>query len=474
MNPTDGKEINLLLMGLDSRVDIHGNELSPEMYEAIHAGEASAGGLNSNVLMFIHIPADGSKASIIAIPRDDYVDFPGCYMGVCKGKIKEAYGHGFQEKADELARDGKTDAASYYQQARDAGRRAEIETVQEFLNVRIDHFVEVTMAAFFQIAEVVQPITVCLQSKTSDEFSGADFEAGQQQISARQAMAFVRQRRDTSNSDLSYNFTDLDRSRRQQAFMISLLTELKNTNFFVNPKKVNDLAKVAQQNMVIDERLKLTQMASLANSLKGSKINFFTLPVKSFGIDPSGSAINVVDIDEVRSIVQSLLNQPSEQPSGQPDDSESSETVAEDFSDLGSGLTISVTNSSGYDGWARELISQMADYGFAPGLALTGDQIVEGSAISYGVNASSQAQRLAAKMKLKAAEDSTLPPTEVRIAMGSKFASWPRSAPQNSPEPAQQSAASLPSVVDGTDAEDGGPAPSDLTQLVGGAIPCVK
>ena len=82
------------------------------------------------------------------------------------------------------------------------------------MGIPIDHFVEVTLAAFFQIAEVVQPLTVCLNDDTSDPYSGADFERGVQEIDAAQAMAFVRQRRDVNDE----TFTDLDRTRRQQAF----------------------------------------------------------------------------------------------------------------------------------------------------------------------------------------------------------------------------------------------------------------
>lgn len=44
--------------------------------------------------------------------------------------------------------------AAAYQQARDAGRRAEIRTVDQFLGINVDHFVEVTMAAFYEVATV--------------------------------------------------------------------------------------------------------------------------------------------------------------------------------------------------------------------------------------------------------------------------------------------------------------------------------
>jgi Transcriptional regulator len=90
-----GPDMNILLMGLDSRLDMRGNPLSPELYDALHAGDATDGGLNANVLMFVHIPGDGSGAKAFSIPRDDYVDLAGCPDKECKGKIKTAYGLAF-------------------------------------------------------------------------------------------------------------------------------------------------------------------------------------------------------------------------------------------------------------------------------------------------------------------------------------------------------------------------------------------
>jgi len=111
-----------------------------------------------------------------------------------------------------LVAQGITDKTSLEQRSRDAGRQAEIAAVAQFLGVPVDHFVEVTLVAFYQIAQVVAPITVCLNEDTQDSYSGANFHRGYQQIDAAQAVAFVRQRRDYLHPQL--NFTDLDRERR--------------------------------------------------------------------------------------------------------------------------------------------------------------------------------------------------------------------------------------------------------------------
>jgi hypothetical protein len=75
--PADGAR-DILLVGLDSRTDAQGNPLSREVLDQLRAGEAD-GELNTDSLIFVHIPNDGSKAVAISLPRDTYVDIPGGY-----------------------------------------------------------------------------------------------------------------------------------------------------------------------------------------------------------------------------------------------------------------------------------------------------------------------------------------------------------------------------------------------------------
>lgn len=305
--PKLSQDTNILIMGLDTRVDEKGKPLPPEMYDALHAGDENIGGYNSNVLMLIHIPADGSKATGISIPRDDYVQVDGIPgSGPFKAKIKEAYGYGFAAEKTSLINAGKPDDDATYQSARDAGRKAEIATVTKFLgSVHIDHFLEVTMAAFYQTAQAIAPITVCVNRATQDTFSGADFKAGMQQIDAKQAMAFVRQRRDTT--DPTYLFSDLDRERRQQAFIASVSHQLKDAGTFTDIGKMQGVLDAVSKNIVVDSELNLIQLAQQATSLTGGNISFSTLPITGFGWSPDGASINTVDVNQVQATVKELL-----------------------------------------------------------------------------------------------------------------------------------------------------------------------
>lgn len=303
---TPSADTNILIMGLDSRLDENGKALPQDVYDALHAGDQNDGGLNANVLMLLHVPGDGSRATEISIPRDDEVALAGCPDGECTGKIKQAYGLAFDQASKALVRDSSLDATTRQQKQRDAGRTAQIETVQTFLGVHIDHFVEVTMAAFYQLAQVVQPITVCVTGDTQDRYSGADFKAGEQQIDAAQAVAFVRQRRDEKHPEL--NFTDLDRERRQQAFIVSLATQLKQAGTLANPLKLSGILDVTKQNTAIDSGLNLLSFARQASQMAGGNVTFFTLPIERFGKNSRGEDVNVVNLEQIRATVKQLLS----------------------------------------------------------------------------------------------------------------------------------------------------------------------
>jgi hypothetical protein len=121
-----------------------------------------------------------------------------------------------------------------------------------------------------------------------------------------QALAFVRQRRDDTHPSL--NFTDLDRERRQQAFIASLAYQLKQADTFVNPLKMTEILDVAKQNTAIDSGLDLLSLARQASSLTGGNVTFYTLPIDHFGTDPLGEDVNFVNLPLIQATVRHLLS----------------------------------------------------------------------------------------------------------------------------------------------------------------------
>ena len=86
--PEMGVDQNILIMGLDSRRDQHGQPLPQDILDAMHAGDESSGNYDADVLIVVHMPAGDGPVIAISIPRDDYVDLPGCPTSDCQGKIK--------------------------------------------------------------------------------------------------------------------------------------------------------------------------------------------------------------------------------------------------------------------------------------------------------------------------------------------------------------------------------------------------
>lgn len=451
-----GKGMDLLIMGLDTRSDENGHPLPLSIYKALHAGEADAGGNNSNVLMYVHVPSNGSKAVAISIPRDDWVEIPGCktdarlryYVGSnCMGKIKSAYGWALAAAQNS----GKT-----YQQAKDAARLEEIKTVEQFLNVKISSFVEVTMVAFFEIAQQVGKVQVCVKENTADTYSGANFHRGLQWINAKNAVAFVRQRRDLYNR---YNFTDLDRTRRQQAFIVSLLTQLKSAGTLLNPITVNNIVDVAANNVVISDGLDPLSVAQLASNLSGGNLHFYTLPVVNFSqFAPSpGMALedaNEVNVPQIQATVKRLLN-PPKPAKATPLPS-------------GAGYTVNAVNASGVNHAAGTELTALAKHSYTSGTATDGKTVSADSSISYNPADKAAAEVLAKRLTGTVA---LVPNAKAKshtftLTIGTTLAN--SAANSSSPN------TSLPSIVSATGGGDQGPATNELSDLSGGGIPCVK
>ncbi|AMU22214.1 LCP family protein [Mycobacteroides abscessus] len=467
-----GQDQNILLMGLDSRLDQNGQPLPQDMYDALHAGDETSGGYNANVLIVVHIPGNGGPISAVSIPRDDYVNLAGCPGSVCKGKVKQAYGFAYQQALDAQA-NGSADAAgakdltAREQAAREAGRKAQIDTVSEFLGVQIDHFVEVTLAAFFQIAKTVQPITVCLNHDTIDEFSGANFHEGVQQIDASQAMAFVRQRRDENDG----SFTDMDRTRRQQAFLVSLLAAVRQGGAMSNPAAIRNILNVAHENVAIDSGLNIVDFAARASELTKRPTSFYTLPISDFGADSNGSDVNIVDLPTIRQIVHDRF-------SSDPVPEAPSAAAASAPPALSTPVVLNVVNATSRDGLAAAVEDAFTARGFTRGRASTAETQSTESSIMYGEDAQEGAQALADQLRLPMTESGAVAPGTVQLTVGSQFpvdnyiahhSGGAKGGSSGEADPADKMTAV---AATGTGVQ--APAPTDLSQLTANGIPCVK
>ncbi len=95
---------DILLVGVDSRTDAQGKPLSQQEIDMLRAGEEDA--TNTDTMILIRVPNDGSSATAVSLPRDTYVSTED--MG--NMKLNGVYGSAKFEKAQQLEQSGDTDA----------------------------------------------------------------------------------------------------------------------------------------------------------------------------------------------------------------------------------------------------------------------------------------------------------------------------------------------------------------------------
>ena len=364
------------------------------------------------------------------------------------------------------------DIAAREQTAREAGRRAQISAVRHLLQIPIDHFVEITLAAFFQIARVVEPITVCLNEDTSDRYySGADFHKGIQQINAAQAMAFVRQRRDAKD----VLFTDLDRTRRQQAFTASVVTALRRGGALSSPSKLDALLNVAKQNVAIDAGFDLAGLIPYASAAVDRPVRFYTLPVTDFRTLPDGEDVNIIDEATIRSIAQSLLLRASPSAPVSTDNAGASAHPWADPEPSAHRVALDVINASGHEGAAAAARMTLAKGRFTEGTVSTADSPSATSSIAYGAGAQSAAELLGDELGLSATASDAVALDTVLLTVGTDFRSSKYVGKLGLTSGATTtSEAPSPTAVPATAAGGQAPTPANLTVMTAGSVPCVR
>jgi len=399
--PSKDGSVNVLLMGLDSRKDQNGNQLPPAILDQLHAGDGNEGGYNTNTLIVLHIPYNGAAVAAFSIPRDDYVavhDIPNNDHV----KIKEAYGLKKAATEDALGKQGVTDQKTLETAGREAGRRETVQTVEEFLGISIDHFAEVNLAGFYDMASALGGVQVCLNHPVKDSYSGADFPAGHQTLDAAQSLAFVRQRHGLTNGDL-------DRTHRQQAFLASVTHKLSSTGTFTNIGKLQSLLDVAKRDVVISAGWDISTFIQQATNLTGGNVAFATLPIVRYDT-VDGQAVNIVDVPSVQHEVKVAFGLEPATPA--------LTTTAAVAPPLTS--TVDVLNGDGRPGLATTVSEALVGAGLTAGRI--GGSIIPTTMVTYGAGAQPDAVAVASLFSgVVATSDPALPAGRVSVVLGMGF-----------------------------------------------------
>jgi LCP family protein required for cell wall assembly len=211
----------------------------------------------------------GVRAAVgFSVPRDDWVHFAGTVGPQQVGKVDQAYGVSMYFEQARLRQQhagmGQDQLAFL---GNEAGRRAAVATVEKLTGVRIDHFAEVNLDGFYELAKVFGGVEVCLNHAVRDPKSGAHFHRGYQHLDAAQALSFVRQRDGLLNGDL-------DRTHRQQAFIDSVMHQLRTEGVLSDLTKVTALLSVAKQYVITDAGLEPARLRDPAAGSDQRKSRF--------------------------------------------------------------------------------------------------------------------------------------------------------------------------------------------------------
>lgn len=183
----------------------------------------------SDVVMLVTIDPVTKRAQLLSLPRDTYVNIKG-HDG--KTKLGHAYAYGGEKLAEE--------------------------TVENFLDVKIDYYATVDYGAVERLVDAVGGIEVDIPFDYSYEDTYVvpnlhiDFKKGKQKLNGADAVRYLRIRK-------IYEDQDIDRIQVQQRFMMQLFDKLKRPMMIL---KIPELIDIALDN--IETNLSYGQIAYLA------------------------------------------------------------------------------------------------------------------------------------------------------------------------------------------------------------------
>lgn len=194
----------------------------------------------SDTIIVCTVNPNTKTTTLLSIPRDSYAEIVGYsdeydYYGDYYDKMNHAYAFG--------------------------GTEMSINTVQEFLNVPIDYYVEVNFDGLTDIVDAIGGVEIT--SPLTFDFYGPQFIEGETRIlNGFEALQFSRMRKQDPEGDLG-------RQKRQQMVIKAILDKVLTMGTVVNYKNIlATLEDNVQLNVSMDEIL------SIASGYRKSMENF--------------------------------------------------------------------------------------------------------------------------------------------------------------------------------------------------------
>jgi LCP family protein required for cell wall assembly len=288
-NDIDGKDQNILIVGNDDR-----SALSLKQARELRVGK-DGGSLNTDTMMIVHVPADGSEATLISLPRDSYVHIPGYGMN----KLNAAYPLGY------------TNASGNVDAKRAAGADLLIQVIETLTGLNIDHFVQVSLLGFVTISDAVGGVQVDLCNSVNDTVphnrsiglsggSGLVLSKGKHTIKGVQALEFVRQREGLPRGDV-------DRTARQRYFLTAAFRKVASAGTLLNIGKLRNLVSAVDKSIYVDQSLNMLDLAKQMSNLSANNIHGQAIPTDHYA-DTSVGNVGIIIPSQVKAFVQKMIN----------------------------------------------------------------------------------------------------------------------------------------------------------------------
>jgi anionic cell wall polymer biosynthesis LytR-Cps2A-Psr (LCP) family protein len=435
--------MNILVMGLESRTNFQGQDLTSQQLTETHSGnEASVqageeGSQDTDTLILIHVFAGGQKAIGFSIPRDDVVNYPhATFDGLTEGKIDAAYAYAYDQSLGQTVSESMSSKERYLL-ANQAGQAFEIQTVESVTGVHIDHFLESNIIGFYYLAQKLGGMEVCVMpapaqgglaaganltdndSLTGTDNSGFDaYEDGYNakkggaqylHLSAAQALAFVRSR-DTLPG------VDIGRTARQQAAIDYAVFKLKHDGVLSDASTLNSLLSSASQYLIADQGFNLLDFASDMRAFSGKNLSFTTLisaPTNNVDVPgyPSPQSVNFIYVPKIQQLVnKAFYGSASTAPAA-------------------SSVTVDVYNGSGTAGLAGDASQALTAFGYKAGQVANSSsqsqKVQADNEVFYGAGTAANADVIADDMGATAAPLSSLAAGHVEVLLGSQVTALP-------------------------------------------------
>lgn len=379
----------------------------------------------SDTLLIVHIAADRQWASVMSIPRDSWVSIPSCQMG----NGQQSPPHSF--KINEAFALGNMDGNHTV-----LGAACTIKTLEHDTGIHIDHFAVINFSGLRDMVRALGGVPECNTTPISDPLSGLHLTAGHHVLTGFQALAYVRARYTLGNG------SDLDRIKRQQAFMSALIQRARSK--LLDPLAIYRFLDAATRSLTIDSQLGgIHGLYSLGRSLGGlpeSKVTFFTLPTfPRSEVDPSDTA-NVMWTQPLDSQIFAAFQDDVPVSQALLDEAQAGRLPARQ-------VRVTVLNGSGQPGLAATVAAQLREYGYRIRSAHDLNRSRTRTSIRYGAGLASQATRLAGTVPGAVLHSTTPPDSSGESAQATSPDPMTSQGQPSSGERAAAAAAAIRSVI---------------------------